>query len=210
MQQHPVPQNITGFEFKLIGSLTLRQFGYVGGAGLLSFILYSAHLPFLVVLIIAGPIDLLALALAFFPYNDMPFERYMAAFIKTIYSPNVRVWHREPKTLGFLEPQFASYLHRQNQLDTPRVLSDRTKLNSYLAEHKLTRPKSLVDINEERRMQQLNFPPLVKDEKEIFIAPNLTNIASNFEQSAKIPSAHFKDNQEVVQSVIATTEGGEK
>lgn len=208
MQQHPVPQNITGFEFKLIGSLTLRQFGYVGGAGLLSFILYSAHLPFLVVLLIAGPIDLLALALAFFPYNDMPFERYVVAFIKTIYSPNVLVWHREAKTLGFLEPQFSIYLHQQNQLEAPRVLSDRTKLTKYLLEHKKTQTKSLVDINEDRRMQQLNFP-LLKNEKEIFIAPNLTNIATNFEQNDKSP-VHFKENEEVIRSAVSGSEGSGK
>ncbi|EKD47460.1 MAG: hypothetical protein ACD_66C00049G0001, partial [uncultured bacterium] len=28
MEQHPVPQNVTGFQFKLIGDITLKQFAY--------------------------------------------------------------------------------------------------------------------------------------------------------------------------------------
>src|SRR3989338_3504339 len=114
MQQHPIPQNITGFEFKLIGFLTLRQFGYLAAAAIADFILYSAKLPVFVIVAIGGPITLLALALAFLPVNNLPFERWLAAFIKTIYSPNTRVWHREPKIIGFLEPQFSVYLRQQN------------------------------------------------------------------------------------------------
>ena len=30
MEQHPVPQNIASFEFKLIGDITLKQFAFVG------------------------------------------------------------------------------------------------------------------------------------------------------------------------------------
>ena len=147
MQQHPIPQNITGFEFKLIGFLTLRQFGYLGVAAIADFILYSAKLPFFVVLAIGGPVSLLALALAFLPVNDLPFERWLAAFIKTIYSPNTRVWHREPKIIGFLEPQFSVYLNQQNQAVKPMVLSDRTKLDAYLLSFKKPANKGLVDIN---------------------------------------------------------------
>lgn len=174
MQQHPVPQNITGFEFKLIGALTLRQFGYLAAAGITDFILYSAKLPIFVVILLGGPISLLALALAFLPINDLPFERWLAAFIKTIYSPNVRVWHREPKVLGFLEPQFSIYLHHQQSFDNAIALSDRSKLERYLNSNKKLRPKATADINEERRLSQLEFSPLEKVPN-IYLNPNPAN-----------------------------------
>lgn len=170
MQQHPVPQNITGFEFKLIGFLTLRQFGYLAAAGILDFILYSAGVPLFAIILFAGPFNLFALALAFLPVNDLPFERWVAAFLKSVYSPNVRVWHREPKSIGFLEPQFSIYLRNQHVADTPKVRPDRSKLDSYLAAHRRGKRKTLVDISEERRLSQLQFSPL-EAQPQVFIAP---------------------------------------
>ncbi len=167
MQQHPIPQNITGFEFKLIGFLTLRQFGYLGAAAIIDFILYSAKVPFFVLLMLGGPVSLVALALAFVSLNNLPFERWLAAFLKTIYSPNTRVWHREPKEIGFLEPQFSIYLHQQSQHVEPKIVSDRSKLAGYLASHRKQKVKSLVDVNEERRLHQLEFPPL-QSEGQVF------------------------------------------
>lgn len=171
MQQHPVPQNITGFEFKLIGFLTLRQFGYLAAAAIFIFILYSSKLPFFIVFVIGAPVAAFAIGLAFFSFNNMPFERWIAAFFKTVYSPNVRVWHREPKEIGFLEPQFSIYLHRQATAVEPKIVSDPSKLKLYLQTHRKTKSKSLVDINEDRRLEALNLSPF--DSEAVFTPPTL-------------------------------------
>lgn len=206
MQQHPVPQNITGFEFKLIGFLTLRQFGYLAAAGIFAFVLYSAKIPFFAVIVLAGPPILLALALAFLPVNGQPFERALAAFLKTIYSPNVRVWHREPKVLGFLEPQFSIYLQSQsNTVGEPRILSDRSKLDAYLKSHKVLRKQALVDINEERRLKQLMFSPF-KGEKEVFIAPSLANLSPDPVGNPDATEVRFQRNEAVVAETMERTE----
>ncbi len=206
MQQHPVPQNITGFEFKLVGFLTLRQFGYLAAAGIFTFILYSAKIPIFVILVLAGPLDLLALALAFLPVNGLPFERALVAFLKTIYSPSVRVWHREPKVLGFLEPQFSRYLQSQNNPSEQRVLSDRTKINAYLKSHRIEKKKALVDINEERRLTQLQFAPL-REEKEIFVAPSLTTLSTDPSQNTISEKLRFQRNDELLPNTKEKTEG---
>lgn len=200
MQQHPVPQNITGFEFKLIGFLTLRQFAYLAAAGIFTFILYSAKIPILVILVIAGPFDLLALALAFLPINGLPFERALAAFLKTIYSPSVRVWHREPKVLGFLEPQFSIYLQSQNNPADQRILSDRSKLNAYLKSHRLERNKSMVDVNEERRLGQLQFSAL-NQEKEVFVSPTLSDLSPDPAANLANEAIRFQRPDEIVSAV---------
>ena len=205
MQQHPVPQNITGFEFKLIGFLTLRQFGYLAAAGIFAFVLYSAKVPLLAVIVIAGPLVLLALALAFLPVNGQPFEHALVAFIKTIYSPNVRVWHREPKTLGFLEPQFSIYLQTQNNPSEQRILSDRSKLNAYMKSHKIQKSKTLVDINEERRLSQLQFSPL-REGKEVFVAPNLSNLSPDPSQNTITENLRFQRNAEQLSPIKEKTE----
>lgn len=183
MQSHPVPQNITGFEFKLIGFLTIRQFGYLAAAAIFIFILYSSKLPFFIVFIFGAPVGLFAVALAFVTLNNMPFERWIAAFFHTVYSPNVRVWHREAKDIGFLEPQFSVYLQRQSSTVEPRIVSDTSKLKLYLQTHRKTKPKSLVDINEERRLAQLNLSPF-EQENQVFAAPNLTPKLTSLETPA--------------------------
>ena len=43
MEQHPIPQDVTGFQFKLIGSMTVKQFGFVAAGIILAVILY--YLP---------------------------------------------------------------------------------------------------------------------------------------------------------------------
>jgi hypothetical protein len=191
MQQHPIPQNITGFEFKLIGFMTLRQFGYLAAAAIIDFILYSAKLPAIIIVSIGAPITLFGLALAFLPVNGFPFERWLAAFLKTIYSPNTRVWHREPKTIGFLEPQFSVYLRQQSQHIEPKILSDRSKLERYLASHKKGGGKKLVDINEDRRLQQLAFPPLAS-EGQVFTAQNLSPKAAVAQEPPDLAPPRFR------------------
>ncbi|MDO8260367.1 MAG: hypothetical protein Q7T50_02610, partial [Candidatus Magasanikbacteria bacterium] len=151
-------------------------------------------IPLFAVIVIAGPFVLLALALAFLPVNGQPFERAAAAFIKTIYSPNVRVWHKEPKTLGFLEPQFSIYLRSQsNSSGEPRILSDRTKINAYLKSHRQEKNKKMVDINEDRRLKQLQFSPLAQ-EKEVFVAPNLANLGPDLDFNKASEKLRFQRN----------------
>lgn len=206
MQQHPVPQNITGFEFKLIGFLTLRQFGYLAAAAIFIFILYSAKIPFLVVFIIGAPLALFAVALAFVSLNNMPFERWIAAFFNTVYSPNVRVWHREPKDIGFLEPQFSIYLHRQAFAVEPKIVSDPSKLKLYLETHRRAKTKSLVDINEERRLSQLNLSPF-EPEKQVFVSPTLSPKSPDLVG----PNVSFQRMSEVVESTkVRSAEEGSK
>lgn len=89
MQEHPVPQNVTQFEFKLVGDMTIKQFGYLGGGlGLayLTFVSMAAKLPF-----VAYPLmvifALIGAALAFLPFQDRPLDHWMKAFLGAVMAP---------------------------------------------------------------------------------------------------------------------------
>jgi len=89
MEQHPIPQQITSYEFKLVGDMTLRQFGKAAGGIILALIINSTNLIFfvkwpLIFIFAAG-----GLALAFVPFQDRPLETWLMAFIKSIYSPTI-------------------------------------------------------------------------------------------------------------------------
>ncbi len=154
MQQHTVPQNITGFEFKLIGALTIKQFGYVATAGVLSFIIFITIGGILRWVLIV-PIASVGVALAFANISGMTFDKWLVAFINAITSPPQRIWRKEPKTLSFLSPQFSYYLKRppaarvQNQ--------DKTALKSYLAQLKKGEKIDKLDKLEITRLASLDF-----------------------------------------------------
>jgi hypothetical protein len=123
MEAHPVPQNVTQFEFHLIGNMTMRQFGYLAvGMGLayVIFILFATTLPY-----IAYPLIVICASLgaayAFLPIMDRPLDHWTAAFIKAITKPTMRKY--ESKRLGAQDPRFSNrlelYLQQIQAPDNP-------------------------------------------------------------------------------------------
>jgi len=98
MEQHPVPQNVTTFQFRLIGDMTLKQFGYLAGGTILAFISYKLPLPFF----FTWPLTVLfgfgGIGFAFIPIEERPMDVWVLSFIKSIYAPTQFVWHRTVPT----------------------------------------------------------------------------------------------------------------
>lgn len=100
MEPHPVPQNVTNFQFHLIGDMTLKQFGYLAfGAGLAYFLfVFASHdypliaWPLIVISSLSGA------ALAFLPINSRPLDSWIVAFFRAIYSPTKRIWKKGNKS----------------------------------------------------------------------------------------------------------------
>lgn len=93
MAQFQVPQFIET-EPKIVGPLTLKQFGYIGVAGLLSFFLFfTLRLEiWLVITIIMG---LIACAFAFLKFNGRPFEILFINAALYIWKPKLYLWQRK-------------------------------------------------------------------------------------------------------------------
>jgi hypothetical protein len=93
--QFKVPQFID-IEDKVFGPLTFKQFAYLaGGAGFvyLSFKL----LPLLISLVVAPVFGGLAVALAFFKYNEKPFIHTLESFIRFYSRSRLYLWrHSDP------------------------------------------------------------------------------------------------------------------
>ncbi len=94
MEQHPVPQNVTTFQFRLIGDMTLKQFGYLAGGAIVAFICYKLPLPFIFTWPLTVMAVLLGFGLAFVPIEERPMDVWILSFIRNIYSPTVFIWKR--------------------------------------------------------------------------------------------------------------------
>jgi hypothetical protein len=97
MQQHPIPQNVTQYQFRLVGDMTLKQFLELAGGGLLAYLFFASNLIF----IIKWPLIILSIlfgaALAFFPIEDRPLDQWITNFLKAIYAPTRFIWQKTNK-----------------------------------------------------------------------------------------------------------------
>ena len=107
MQQHPVPQNVTQYQFRLVGDMTLKQFLELAGGLLLAYLFYASNLIF----IFKWPLVLLSIffgiALAFFPLEDRPLDTWIINFVKAIYGPTRFIWKKSDK----IPPMFIFEAH---------------------------------------------------------------------------------------------------
>jgi len=153
MEQHPVPQNITGFEFKLVGDMTIRQFVYLAlgiGLGYLATLLPWADIfkwP------VALTVGFTGFALAFMPIEERPLDKWFVMFFKAIYSPTQFIWKKTPQVLDWL------ILSQTNPPVSPpkeEIKRPETKLKEYLK----TLPsdsKFPLDEKEDLLLQKLDF-----------------------------------------------------
>ncbi|MBU0976461.1 MAG: PrgI family protein [Patescibacteria group bacterium] len=101
MKQHPVPENIMDVEFKLFGSLTAKQFGYIvagGIGGVIFFYLFRGLQSTFLGWIFASLSVMLGLSLALIRVNEQPFEVWLGNFLTAMFSSQKRVWQKQKKS----------------------------------------------------------------------------------------------------------------
>lgn len=99
MENHPIPQDVTGFQFKLIGSMTIKQFAYVAAGTVVAVFVYYVPFPFLIKLLVIPIAGGLGAALAFLPIEGRPFDVMMSNFFKDLFSPTQYIYHKTGGTL---------------------------------------------------------------------------------------------------------------
>ena len=92
--QYPVPQ-FTDVEDKIIGSLTVKQFGILFLAGVIIFAAYSVTKSILVGAFFFILFGIPALGIAFARINGRPLYATLPYIIKFIQSPKILIFHKE-------------------------------------------------------------------------------------------------------------------
>lgn len=109
MEQHPVPQPITSYEFRLVGDMTLKQFGKLAAGIILALIVYAIDPPALLKWLLISFFAGLGAIMAFVPFEGRPVDVWIIAFFKRIYSPTQYLWkQRGIATSSFTQPQKAA------------------------------------------------------------------------------------------------------
>jgi hypothetical protein len=104
-QQHPIPQQISSYQFRLVGNMTLKQFFQIAGGALFSLLFYASNLPALVKWPLVIFFALLGAALAFLPFEERPLEQWIIAFFQAVYSPTKFFWEKTAKPPVFFKEE---------------------------------------------------------------------------------------------------------
>lgn len=108
METHPIPQNISSYQFRLVGDMTLKQFFQIAGGALISLLFYSTNLHALIKWPLILFFAMLGVALAFLPFQERPLEIWILAFFKSVYTPTIFTWSRSIKKTSYYQDEAAA------------------------------------------------------------------------------------------------------
>jgi hypothetical protein len=179
MEQHPVPQNIASYEFRLVGDMTLKQFIELAAGLIVALIFYASGLSWFFKWPLVFVSVILGVGLAFFPIEERPLETWIMSFLKTIYSPTQYLWKKVPKKPEFLEERPPLPAEPIAQTITPQ---DKIKMTEYL--QTLPEKKNALDQKEDEFVNQIQnmFSVLTVSgaaNKPAFPAPSLIHEPEN-------------------------------
>jgi hypothetical protein len=129
MENHPIPQDITGFQFKLIGDMTVKQFAYIAGGAIIAWVTYILPLPFLIKVPLAIIFGAIGAGFAFVPVQGRPMDVMIANFFKAVFNPTQYIYQKQGANLwvknngqsptNLADQQFKDFLnkHPKNKLD---------------------------------------------------------------------------------------------
>src|SRR3989344_2659950 len=106
MDNHPIPQDVTGFQFKLIGNMTVKQFAYLAAGCVLAVIAYYTPVTALWAVVIKYMLvpvfGLTGAAFAFLPYEGRPLDTIVSHFFMALFKPNQYIYQKKGGRLAFL------------------------------------------------------------------------------------------------------------
>ena len=151
MEQHPVPQHIASYEFRLIGDMTLKQFAQLAAGAILGLIVYALPLPG----IFKWPLIILlgfsGFAFAFLPINERPLSNWVLSFFKAIFAPTQFLWTKTTQRPEIFEP----LPFKTATLKETPFKSDKEGLKQYLASLPFTETKNPLDQKEEGFLKEV-------------------------------------------------------
>lgn len=147
MDNHPIPQDVTGFQFKLIGNMTVKQFAYLASGVVLGWIFYQLPINFLIKFPFSAFSVIFGLGLAFFPVSGRPMDMMIGNYIKALIRPTQFLYEKTGGQIYY--PHKAAMISKRDvkQYKNDASIFPKDKLKAYL-ESLDAKPKSKVDEKE--------------------------------------------------------------
>ena len=153
MNQHPIPQNVTDYQFRLVGDMTLKQFVELAAGVVVAVIIYNLGLPaiikwpFIFIFASAGA------AFAFLPLQGRPLDIWLKNLIKSVYMPTIFLWKKEEKL-----PDFFNFKARAKKGPIKRTISpeERAQYSQYMQSLPKKKKLTVFDQKENLLLENIN------------------------------------------------------
>lgn len=171
MENHPIPQDVTGFKFKLIGSVTVKQFLYLLGFGILTTVAFILPVNILLKIPMMVVFALIGISLAFVPIEGRPMDVMLFNFAKAIPSENRYIYIKRGANLASFQI-FYAIPQKQAASLVAKVASAQDEKKAIL----LSRLRNSPFRPDEGELQHLaNIRSFFEDkERPIVLAPKVT------------------------------------
>ncbi|MDA1317195.1 MAG: PrgI family protein [bacterium] len=203
MEQHPIPRQITSFEFKLIGFMTLKQFLYLAVSCPVGYIVfYVVSVPMLNV-ILGILVASIGAVFAFVTIQDRPIGKWIGNFLKRLNSPTQYTFKKKNhsikvvENLYFTEDPHVALAHvetkemlnaymnnkKQNEREKLNISSDTAKskqkihVDDLLKQTQNTQPQTIQKVSDDDLNLQSIDPDALKQPFITGIIKNRKNIA---------------------------------
>jgi hypothetical protein len=146
MQSYSLPQFIE-VEDKIIGPLGIKQFLFLLCGGLICLGIWSVAQFSIFFFLLAAPVMIVVIALAFGKFNGRPVMSNVAGLIKFLSSPRIRVYQRTgDKELS--EVTKAPRKVEMVETEAPEQVDSRLKRLAYLLDQQSAEEKRLIETGQ--------------------------------------------------------------
>jgi len=147
MENHPIPQDVTSFQFKLIGNMTVKQFAYLASGIVLAALIWQLPVNVLIKFPFCSFLAILGTALAYFPVSGRPMDLMIENYIKALINPTQYIYEKVGGQIYY--PNLAPIAATKNIKQYGNAISPfpKDKLKAYI-ESLNTQPKSKIDEKE--------------------------------------------------------------
>lgn len=147
MENHPIPQDVTSFQFKLIGNLTVKQFAYLATGTVLAVVLFQLPVHILIRLPFSLLFALLGIGLAYLPISGRPIDAMIGYYIKALIRPTIFTYDGAPSQTCDVAKAPTTTAKSLEQITSGLNLIPRDKLKAYL-ESLDVQPRNKADEKE--------------------------------------------------------------
>lgn len=200
MEQHPIPQQISSYEFKLVGEMTLKQFGKAAAGIIIALLIYASPLVFFIKWPLILIFALGGLALAFVPFQDRALETWIVSFLRSIYSPTIYLYKKKKPT-NWLDIDLSKSIEKKEEEKIEVPEKEEKKVEEFI--------ESLPSVEKESRNE--NSETIIQKEEEK-AAPKLNLKTQKLEATGEavygsIPMPDIPETPNTLVGMVMNQEG---
>lgn len=155
MRDHPIPQDVVGYKFHIVGNMTLKQFAEVALGVVIAVIIYNTNLIGIVkwtlIILSAG----FGVIIAFVPIEERPLDHWITTFFKIIYNPTKYYWKKETEIPFAFTHQKREKTKEEEAFEIDLTPARRQRIKEYLSSVGDQKPTDSFDDEENIKIRDV-------------------------------------------------------